>query len=101
MAKKSAVQRDLKRRRLAKGSRIKRNSLRKQFYDKNLSDEERFEIGVRLNKMKKNSAPARVRNRCLVTGRPRGYYRRFGLSRIALREMASAGLLPGVIKASW
>ena len=101
MAKKCWIERDKKRRRKVLGASAKRNDLRKRFQDKSISDEERMELGMKLNKMQKNSAPARIRNRCLLTGRSRGYYRRFRVSRIVLREMASAGMLPGVIKASW
>jgi small subunit ribosomal protein S14 len=101
MAKKSAVEKNERRRRMSEGTKAKRDALREKFHRKDLSDEERHEVGMRLNKMAKNSAPCRVRNRCLMSGRPRGFYRRFYMSRIALREMASSGLLPGVIKASW
>ena len=77
------------------------NSFPKIIINKSLSFEERQAFRLKLEKLPKNSNPNRVRNRCNLTGRPRSYYRRFGLSRISLREMASNGLIPGVTKASW
>ena len=79
----------------------KRKDLIKKINDTSLSFEERQAFRLKLEKLPKNSNPNRVRNRCNLTGRPRSYYRRFGLSRISLREMASNGLIPGVTKASW
>ena len=69
--------------------------------DKNISTEERFEARLKLAQLPRNSSKNRIRNRCLLTGRPRGVYRKFGLSRIAFRELASDGKLPGVVKSSW
>ena len=79
----------------------KRKELVSKINDTSLSYEERQLYRLKLEKLPKNSNPNRVRNRCNLTGRPRSYYRRFGLSRISLREMASSGLIPGVTKASW
>ncbi len=101
MAKKSAVEKNKRRMKLAQKYAAKRAELRAIARDRSRDPEERFEAMLKLAKLPRNSAPVRVRNRCLLTGRPRGYYRRFGLSRIALRELASEGKLPGVIKASW
>lgn len=101
---------------MAKTSKINRNEHRKQMVAKyasrrkelkdiirsvSSSDAERFEAVKKLAKLPRDASPTRVRNRCALTGRPRGYYRKFGLSRIALRENALAGLLPGVTKSSW
>ena len=101
MAKKSAVEKNKRRMKLAEKYAAKRAELRAIARDRSRDPEERFEATLKLAKLPRNSAPVRIRNRCLLTGRPRGYYRRFGLSRIALRELASEGKLPGVIKASW
>ena len=101
MAKVSLVQRDLKRRKLCNKYKEKRASLLAIANDKSSSAEERFEARLKLSKLPRNSSKSRIRNRCSLTGRPRAYYRRFGLSRISLREMASQGLIPGVTKASW
>jgi len=79
----------------------KRKDLLSKIKDPSLSYEEKQMYRLKLEKLPKNSNPNRVRNRCNLTGRPRGYYRRFGLSRISLREMANQGLIPGITKASW
>ena len=79
----------------------KRVQLKESIYKKDLPLEERFSLVMKLAKLPRNSAQTRVRNRCALTGRPRGYHRRMGLSRNMLRELAAQGLLPGVIKASW
>lgn len=101
MAKKSAVQKNLRRRKMAKSFASKRAELKAIAQDRSAAPEERFQAYLRLAKLPRNSAPARVRNRCDVTGRPRGYYRKFRLSRIALRDLASVGQVPGMVKASW
>lgn len=101
MAKVSAVQRNEKRKRLTKSLSNKRNQMKNQIYNKTLPLEERFELSLKLAKLPRNSAKNRIRNRCVVTGRPRGYYRLFGLSRNVLRKFSGAGALPGVVKSSW
>ena len=101
MAKKSAVEKDLKRRRLVKKFAAKRTRLKAAARDESLPQEERFMARLKLAEMPRNSAPSRVHNRCGVTGRPRGYYRKLNMSRIALRELGSAGLIPGLVKSSW
>ena len=79
----------------------KRQKLKSQARDLNATEEERHAARVSLNKMPRNSCPIRLRNRCKLTGRARGYLRLFGLSRLCFREMASNGLIPGITKASW
>lgn len=101
MAKKSAVERDLKRRRLVKSLAAKRAKLKAVIKDKNSSMEERFAAVLKLAELPRNSAKIRTRNRCALSGRPRGHHRKFRLSRIALRDLASRGELPGVTKSSW
>ena len=101
MAKKSAIEKNNRRARLAKRYAAKRARLKATARDESLPDEERFMALLKLAELPRNSAPSRVRNRCELTGRPRGYYRRFRMSRIALRELASGGQIPGVIKSSW
>lgn len=101
MAKRSAVERDKKRRRLVARFAARRAALRAQASDRSLATEERFAARLKLAKLPRNGAPVRVRNRCALSGRPRGYYRKLRLSRIALRELASAGQVPGMVKASW
>lgn len=101
MAKVCMVQRDIKRKKLANKFANKYKSLKSKIMNKNLSVEERFELQLKLNKLPRNSSKIRYRNRCEVTGRPRGYYRKFKMSRIALRELASLGQIPGVTKSSW
>ena len=101
MAKKSAIESNEKRRRLAKKYAGKRASLKAIATDQSLSMEERFAAQLKLAELPRNSAPSRVRNRCQVTGRPRGYYRKMKMSRIALRELGSQGLIPGLVKSSW
>lgn len=78
-----------------------RRELKDKIKNENLPDEERFEAMLRLQKLPRNSSSVRVRNRCVLTGRPRGYYRDFQLSRIAFRELALRGMIPGVTKSSW
>ncbi|MGE9289471.1 MAG: 30S ribosomal protein S14 [Puniceicoccales bacterium] len=101
MAKKSAIQRNLKRVRLVEKYQKKRIELKKKLLDPELSDEEFFKAQKQLSKLPRNSSPVRVRNRCSVTGRPRAYLRKFGLSRITFRELANEGKIPGVTKSSW
>lgn len=101
MAKAGTIQNQRKRERLAKKYAERRAKLRAIAADRDLQVEERFMAHLQLAKLPRNSSPTRLRNRCGVTGRSRGYYRKFNMSRIALREFASAGLVPGVIKSSW
>ncbi|NHK27336.1 30S ribosomal protein S14 [Parvularcula flava] len=101
MAKKGMVERDLKRRRLAKKYENKRQSLKAVMKDENSSPEDRFKAALKLAELPRNASPTRIRNRCLVTGRPRGYYRKLKMSRIALRELGSHGKIPGLVKSSW
>ena len=101
MAKVATFEKNAKRARLIKQYAKKRAALKAVIKDPKVSDEERMEAVFKLAKLPRNSSKVRYRNRCRVTGRPRGNYRIFGLSRIALREMASNGQIPGVVKASW
>lgn len=101
MAKVCMVQRDLKRTRLVKKYSQKRAALKAMIKDQKLSAEDRFSAVLKLAELPRNSAKVRQRNRCAVTGRPRGFYRKLNLSRIALRDLASRGELPGVTKSSW
>ncbi|MGA8165320.1 MAG: 30S ribosomal protein S14 [Waddliaceae bacterium] len=101
MAKKSSVQRQKRRELLVKLKWKQRQELKNKIYDMNLGEEERFDARVALNKMKRDTSPTRLRNRCQVTGRSRGFLRKFKVSRLVFREMALAGLIPGVTKASW
>ena len=101
MAKKSSIERNNKRKRLADKFADKRAALLAIANDKSLSNEERFKARLKLSELPRNSSKHRVRNRCGVSGRPRGYYRKLNMSRIALRELASKGLTPGMIKSSW
>jgi len=101
MAKKGKIESNEKRKRLVRKYARKRAQLLAIARDRSRPIEERFEAQMKLAKLPRNSAPVRVRNRCELTGRPRGYYRKFCLSRIALRELANQGKLPGVTKASW
>jgi small subunit ribosomal protein S14 len=101
MAKQSSIQKNLNRRNIVKKFNKKRQSLKKQIMKKNLSIEERFKIQSKLNELPRDSSKIRVRNRCKLTGRTRGVYRQFGLSRIKIRELSMSGALPGVVKSSW
>ena len=101
MAKKSTIERNKKRRRLAARYADRRAKLKAVTRDMSLPPEERFAAHLRLAKLPRNSSATRVRNRCEVTGRPRGYYRKLKLSRIELRELALAGRIPGMVKSSW
>ncbi len=101
MAKKSAVNRNEMVRRLVKLKAAKRNALKAVANDENLSLDERFEARLKLAEMPRNSSPTRIRNRCELTGRPRAFYRKMKMSRIALRELGSQGQIPGLAKSSW
>ena len=101
MAKQSSIQKNLNRRNIVKKFNKKRQSLKKQIMKKDLSIEERFKIQSKLNELPRDSSRIRVRNRCKLTGRTRGVYRKFELSRIKIRELSMSGALPGVVKSSW
>lgn len=101
MAKVSMVERDKKRALLANKYAKKRAELKAKIKDKSISMEERFILQMQLNDLPRDSSKSRQRNRCGVTGRPRGFYRKFKMSRIALRELASLGQIPGLTKSSW
>ena len=101
MAKLSAVNKNKSRIKLSDRMYKKRQSLKKIIMDKKLSLEERFKAQQKLSQLPRNSAKTRVMNRCEITGRPHGVYRKLRISRIALRDMASAGKIPGITKSSW
>jgi small subunit ribosomal protein S14 len=101
MAKTSSINRNEKRRKMSKGAEAKRNRLKAIIAKKDTPMEERFNAVLKLAEMPRNSAKVRVRNRCEVTGRPRSYYRKLKMSRIALREFSNLGLVPGMVKSSW
>ncbi|MEM6535238.1 MAG: 30S ribosomal protein S14 [Pseudomonadota bacterium] len=101
MAKKSAIERNNKRKRLVEQYAAKRAALKEIIANEELSLEERYKARLKLADLPRNSASNRVRNRCEVTGRPRGYYRKLQMSRIALRELGSLGKIPGLVKSSW
>jgi small subunit ribosomal protein S14 len=101
MAKTSMIEKNARRRRLAKQYAGKRARLKAIVHDKKIPIEERFAAVMKLAQLPRNASPTRIRNRCEVTGRPRGYYRKLKISRIALREYGSRGLIPGLVKSSW
>ncbi len=101
MAKQSSIQKNLNRKKIVSKFYKKRKKLKKQIMQKSLAMEERFKLQSKLNDLPRNSSSIRVRNRCEITGRTRGVYRKFGLSRIKLRELSMSGSLPGVVKSSW
>ena len=101
MAKTSTIERDKKRRRLALKYKVRRTRLKAIAADRTLPAEERFAARLKLAELPRNSSPTRVRNRCDLTGRPRGYYRKLRMSRIALRDLSSQGQIPGMVKSSW
>ena len=101
MAKKSAIERNKNRMRLVEKYAAKRERLKAIASDRELPAEERFTARLKLAQLPRNSAGVRMRNRCELSGRPRGFYRKFKLSRIALRELASNGHIPGMTKSSW
>jgi small subunit ribosomal protein S14 len=101
MAKKSAIEKNERRKRMVKKYAARRAELKAKAMDEDLPLEERFKARLKLAELPRNSAPTRVRNRCEVTGRPRGYYRKLRMSRIALRELGNEGRVPGMVKSSW
>ncbi len=101
MAKKSAVENNQRKQRLVKKFSARRKRLLDVADNEKLTMEERFEARIKLAALPRNGALVRVRNRCEVTGRPRGYYRKMKMSRIALRELGNQGLIPGLVKSSW
>lgn len=101
MAKKSAVERNKKREAMVARYAEKRAALKAIIDDRERPIDERFEAQLKLAKLPRNGAPSRIRNRCAVTGRPRGVYRKLKMSRIALRELGSRGEVPGMVKSSW
>jgi small subunit ribosomal protein S14 len=101
MAKKSAVNRNQMVKRLVKQYEPKRTALKAIANDEARPLEERFDARLKLAELPRNSSPNRIRNRCELTGRPRAYYRKLGLSRIMLRELGSTGQIPGLVKSSW
>ena len=101
MAKTSSVNKNIRRTQLAKRMAPKRARLKAIARDRALPPEERFAARLKLAEMPRNGAAVRIRNRCALSGRPRGYYRKFKLSRIAVRELASSGQIPGMVKSSW
>jgi small subunit ribosomal protein S14 len=101
MAKKSAVEKNKRRQVLVERAAEKRSRLKAIARDRSLAPEERFQAYLKLAEMPRDGAAVRVRNRCEISGRPRGNYRKFKLSRIALRDLASIGQIPGMVKSSW
>ncbi len=101
MAKKSSIEKNKNRRELVKKHAGRRERLLAVANDEAKSMEERFEARLKLAELPRNANPTRIRNRCEITGRPRAYYRKLGMSRIALRELGSKGLIPGLVKSSW
>ena len=101
MSKLAVKLRDQKRRSTVKKFAAKRAALQALIDDQKLSPEERYEARLKLQKLPRNASPVRLRNRCALTGRPRGVFRKFGLGRLKLRDIAMRGEIPGVIKASW
>lgn len=101
MAKKSAIERNNRRRRMVARLATKRAELKRVANDESLTLEERFQARLKLAELPRNSSAVRIRNRCEVSGRPRATYRKLKLSRVALRELGSSGLIPGLVKSSW
>ena len=101
MAKKSSIEKNKTRRQLVKRFAPKRERLIAVANDESKPMEERFEARLKLAELPRNANPTRIRNRCEITGRPRAYYRKLGMSRIALRELGNKGLIPGLVKSSW
>lgn len=101
MAKTSAVERNKKRERLAKQYKARRDTLKAKIKDRSVSEEERFEAVLKLAELPRNSSATRVHLRCELTGRSRGNYRKFKLSRVVLRDLVSNGQIPGMVKSSW
>ncbi|ARQ01351.1 30S ribosomal protein S14 [Pseudorhodoplanes sinuspersici] len=101
MAKKSSIEKNKRRRKMTKSFAGRRSRLKEIAMDKTKPMEERFAASLKLAELPRNSSATRIRNRCEVTGRPRAYYRKHKLSRIALRELGNKGLIPGLVKSSW
>ena len=101
MAKKSSIEKNKRRIKLVASKGGRREALRNIIKNRNLPLEERFAASIKLSEEPRNSSPCRIRNRCEITGRPRGYYRKLKMSRIALRDLASFGQIPGIVKSSW
>jgi small subunit ribosomal protein S14 len=101
MAKKSSIEKNARRAKLTKALAPRRARLKALARDRDANPEDRFEAQLKLARLPRNSSATRIRNRCQLSGRPRGVYRKFRLSRIAVRELASSGLIPGMVKSSW
>ena len=101
MAKQSSIQKNLNRKKIVSKFENRRKSIKNQIMKKDLNMEDRFKLQTKLNDLPRDSANIRIRNRCKLTGRTRGVYRKFGLSRIKLRELTMSGSLPGMVKSSW
>ena len=101
MARKSTIEKNQNRERTVASNKGRRERLKAIIYDRNVDVEERWAASMKLAQLPRNGAKIRLRNRCALTGRPRGYYRKLDMSRIALRELASQGLIPGMTKSSW
>ena len=101
MAKKSSIEKNNRRAKLATQTAARRARLKAEARDRGAAPEDRFQAQLKLSELPRNSSATRVRNRCSMTGRPRGFYRKFKLSRIAVRELASSGHIPGMVKSSW
>ena len=101
MAKKSSIQKNENRRKLVARLSAKRKQLKADASDESKTLEERFQAQLKLAELPRNSSAVRIRNRCEVSGRPRGYYRKLKMSRTALRELGSSGMIPGLVKSSW
>ncbi|TCD05464.1 30S ribosomal protein S14 [Erythrobacteraceae bacterium CFH 75059] len=101
MAKLSSINKNERRKKLVKRYAAKYEALKAQAADESLDETERLLARLRMAEIPRNANPTRIRNRCTTTGRPRGYYRKFGLNRIELRDLANKGLIPGVTKSSW
>ena len=101
MAKQSSIQKNINRKKIVDKFSNRRKALKASIMKKDLSIEDRFKLQSKLNDLPRDSSKIRVRNRCKLTGRTRGVYRKFGLSRIKIRELSMSGALPGVVKSSW
>jgi small subunit ribosomal protein S14 len=101
MAKKSSVEKNERRRRLVAQYAAKRKALKAIAQDEKLSLEDRFQAQLKLAELPRNSSATRIRNRCELTGRPRAVYRKLKMSRLAIRELGSTGMIPGLVKSSW
>ena len=101
MAKKSSIEKNKRRRKMSASFAAKRTRLKEVAMNRELPMEERFEAQLKLAELPRNSSPTRIRNRCELTGRPRAFYRKLKMSRVALRDLASQGQIPGMVKSSW